>query len=123
MDVKRIIAWLIVIPAALFVSSLLFGDPTVIEAENFTGFTDIARKTIRSLSSPACHGGKLLAGLDFPEEWATYEFSVDRAGDYWIDMLYRGDEDMLFRFKLTLSSADGGKSREFGFEFFGRGYG
>ncbi len=120
---KRYIAWPIVLSAVLFISPQIFCDPTVIEAENFTAFADIAQKTIQSLRAPSCQGGKMLIGLDYPNEWTTYEFTLDRAGDYAIEMLCRGDKDKLFRLRLTLSPAVGDASRETGFAFSGRGYG
>ena len=120
---KRYIAWLIVLPAVMFIAPQIFCDPTVIDAENFTAFADIAHKPIQSLRAPDCQGGKMLIGLDYPNEWTTYEFTLDRAGDYAIEMLCRGTKDKLFRLRLALSPADGSASREIGFTFFGRGYG
>ena len=115
--------WLTMILAGLLFLAPVYSDPTVVEAEDFVGFTDVTLKPIQSASSPGCHGGKMLAGLDYPNEWTAYDVTIDRAGDYKIDMLCRGDEDRRFRLEMALSRTGSGIVEDFSFTFFGRGYG
>ena len=120
---KRQLSLPILLPIALRLSAPVFSDPAVIEAENFSGFNDVARKPIQSRSAPGCHGGKMITGLDRPGEWTSYAFNVDRAGDYAIRLACRGEQDASFRLRLTVSSVNGESVGELVPAFFGKGYG
>ena len=119
----RYAAWLMALAAVLLFPLRVACDPIIIEAEDFAASHDLVRGKIRVVDAPGCHGGKMMTGLDHTDEWTSYAFNVDRAGDYAIRLVCRGEQDASFRLRLTFDSADGKNAGEFILGFFGKGYG
>ena len=93
-----------------------------VEAENYTDFHDMAYEVIRGIPDPDCSGGYILIGLDFPDEWTSYDSCIDSAGVYSTTLLCRGDLGIPYRLRLIIEEP-GAEPQEVEFDFTGAGYG
>ena len=101
----------------------LLAQTIIVEAERFSNFNNIAFEEIEEEIIPACGGGRVLKGLDYPDEWTEYKFTVDKTAWYSVSLRCRGDEGKRYKLKLMLTSADVQEPLIVGFTFRGRGYG
>lgn len=107
----------------LLIAVPLFAQKSVVEAERFLDSNDIAFEEIREETIPACGGGRVLKGLDHPQEWTEYKLTVDETGWYSVLLRCRGDEGQRYKLRLLVHLADAQESLIVGFTFRGRGYG
>jgi hypothetical protein len=94
-----------------------------IEAEDYTDCLDIAFELIRADDAPSCTGGKMLVGLDFPDEWTEYTLNVSTFGDFKVSMKSRGDIAVDYTLCLTLTGNASGQSQTIDLTYNGNGYG
>ena len=109
--------------AVLLIAVPLFAQTSVVEAERFLDSNDIAFEEIREETIPACGGGRVLKGLDYPHEWTEYKLTAEETGRYSVSLRCRGDEGQRYKLRLVLTLADAQESMIVGFTFKGRGYG
>ena len=107
----------------LVAAAPVFCKPLVIEAENFTHNENIRHKPFQSVEESGCKGGKMLIGLDYPQEWVAYELKVESAGTYGIRFFARADSGQRIKLRLTLAPDIGGEPRSANISYTGRGYG
>lgn len=94
-----------------------------IEAENYDSYYDIANVPIQTKTSVSCSGGYIMAGLDYPGEWATYYIPIPDYGYYQVNLVCRGDWAVNYQIRLEMYPQTIGTPQTIQFNFTGLGYG
>jgi hypothetical protein len=94
-----------------------------IVAENYQHCQDIALELIRGVGAPGCTGGRMLVGLDFPDEWTQYTLYPGDYGDFNVTMKSRGDAGVTYTLRLKVTGNYSGESQTIDLMYGGVGYG
>jgi hypothetical protein len=95
----------------------------LVEGESFTDYQNYSNVPIQAVAGPACSGGLMLIGLDYPGEWTKYNVPVEDYGYYAARMLCRGDLNINYIIRLEVYPPAIGMPQTIEFSYTGRGYG
>jgi hypothetical protein len=95
----------------------------VIEAEDYADSLDIGGVPIGPQEGSGCSGGFILIGLDVPDEWVSYDVTVDTPGVYAPRLCCRGDYGVEYHMQLTFTPDSVGEAQTVDFHYTGTGYG
>ena len=113
---------LIAVPVMLFVSTAS-AERVLVDCENYTDSHDIAYDAIHTLVAPSCHGGFMLVGVDFSDEWVEYDLTVSSFGTWAVGAVCRGDAGVPYVLRLSVTGDVSGAYPETMITYNGVGYG
>jgi hypothetical protein len=104
-------------------TSAAFAERVLVDCENYTDSNDILYEVIQTLVAPSCHGGFVLVGLDYSNEWVEYELTVSAFGTWAVGAVGRGDAGVPYVLHLSVTGNVTGAYQTTMISYTGAGYG